>query len=296
MVMSLAYLPLDTVLLILDELWSTPQIIPIDIIGPITEKPKQRDMESVVSTATKVILRPPPLAATAAATCRLFRFTYQKSRPALWGDHLHLRRSFHVDLQRDIFHVRVRRRVHPYEWDIPWRIHWDPLYNILRGVERVATSANYVDKAINPWVPNFLRHINLGFKELMVLIPTPDLENNALLRIRRMGGPGPHLVDSLLMPMDDSWWVKVPPIPGAAPENTDRSRPFKDLKKVVEKRLRIPVKLFTNWARTLPAHQRQYLRSTWRLATLPKVKGYLVDEKELNDPDAYEFWPPPLAK
>jgi hypothetical protein len=289
---SLAYVPLDMVLLILDKPWENPQIIPVEIIGPITTTfPKERDMESVVNRAIKVILRPPPLT-TAASACKLFRFTYQKSRPTLWGDHLHLRRSHHVDLQRDIFHVRIRRRVHPFEWDRPGLIHWDPLYNALGGVERVATSVNYIHRDFNQWGANLLRHMNWNFKELMVLVPTPDLENNNIWKWRNIlwylnaAGKKPLLVDSLLMPMEESWWIREPP---SFSGDLDRSRRFRDIKKHVEKQLLFPINAFSAWANTLDEDQRRYLKTTWRLADQPAVKGYLVPEETLNDPDAFKL-------
>jgi hypothetical protein len=277
---SLAYVPLDMLLLILDKLWENPQIIPVDIIGPITTTfPKERDRESVVNRATKVILRPPPLSAAVSA-CKLFRFAYQKSRPTLWGDHLHLRRSHHVDLQRDIFHVRIRRRVHPYEWDRAGLIHWDPLYNALRGVERIATSADYIHREINPWGANLLRHMNWSFKDLMVLIPTHHLEY-VFLRWRMAVAMKPPLVDSLLMPMDDSWWIRWPRAFRAAVKTGAGGSGTS--KKFTEGQLLLPIKKYTPWANTLDEDQRRYLKTTWRLADPPAVKAYIVDEKLLDD-------------
>ncbi|KAL2161624.1 hypothetical protein VTH06DRAFT_8186 [Thermothelomyces fergusii] len=167
---SLADLPLETVLQILDSLFEPQQLIVIDIYGSGGHNNGSYGMQSTVSSQTKVILRPPPLHVTATA-CRLFRHMYGKSRPTVWGAHLTLRRAYHVSLERDIFYVRFHRKLSFVKGD-PLL---DPLYMILDGIQNLATSVNYI--CLGACVLYFL-HMNPRGKTFSILIPVPDLERN----------------------------------------------------------------------------------------------------------------------
>jgi hypothetical protein len=171
---SLANLPLEMVLEILDALFKPEQLIVIDVYGHKEKHETISDREHCTA-----ILRAPPLNATAAAACRLFRHMYRKSRPTLWGAHLHLGRAYHVDLARDIFHVRV----HPSR-PVPnfHRIRFERLDGILNGVQRVATSLNYTCLVGWKWFLG-LKSTDSPAKELIVLVPVPGLENNSDLEL-----------------------------------------------------------------------------------------------------------------
>jgi hypothetical protein len=148
-------LPVEIIYQILEYLWSSPQIIPIEILGPENVVRPKMDYEGIISSQTKVLLRPPPLFAGAGSACRFFRDSYCRTRPETWGTHLSSGVSYNADMQRDIFHVRIHRIVHPNEWDRNGRSYMDPLHGILDGVERLATSPNYIYPRENSEGGNF---------------------------------------------------------------------------------------------------------------------------------------------
>jgi hypothetical protein len=159
---SLANLPLEIVLDILDALFKPEQLIVIEVYGHQENHAYIADGERCTP-----ILRAPPLNTTAAAACRLFRHMYRKSRPTLWGAHLHLGRAYHVDLARDIFHVRVHPSRPVPEFN---RIRFERLDGILNGVQKVATSLNYTCLVGWKWFIG-LKSTDSPAKELIVLVP-----------------------------------------------------------------------------------------------------------------------------
>ncbi|KAJ4296153.1 hypothetical protein N0V88_004857 [Collariella sp. IMI 366227] len=141
---SLAHLPFEVILLILEATFKQPQIVPIEIYGGKKKRSEIENPEDLIRSQTKAMLRP-PTHNTLAATCRLFRHMYHKLRPNLWGSHLHSRRTYHVDLENDIFHVRIHRESGSFMgWDRNGQYRLDPLFSILKGVEQMATSLSYI--------------------------------------------------------------------------------------------------------------------------------------------------------
>ncbi|KAL2176040.1 uncharacterized protein P884DRAFT_204246 [Thermothelomyces heterothallicus CBS 202.75] len=258
---SLADLPLETVLQILDALFEPQQLIVIDIYGPKAKNDGVYDMEGKVSSQTKVILRPPPLHVTATA-CRLFQHMYRKSRQTAWGAHLYLRRPYHVSLERDIFHVRVHRETYYGEWDRAGNPHLDPLYMILDGIQNLATSVDYIFPGMSVF---YFLHLNPLGKVLNVLVPVPDLEKNV------DPACGELQLAPVLVPIEDRYRIQTSFWKGKETwwyfreESEDHMR---------QRFLR---------CRPRSEAQRQLWERTWRLCPAPELKAYLVDERRLND-------------
>ncbi|KAK4157876.1 hypothetical protein C8A00DRAFT_29261 [Chaetomidium leptoderma] len=263
---SLANLPLELTLQILDTIYSAPQIIPIEIFGPKNDDHENVNLQENVSKQTKVVLRPPPLSATVAATCQLFRYMYRKSRPNRWGVHLHNRLAHNVDLKKDIFHVRIHRTVYPDEWDPAGESHLDRLFGILRNVTRMATSVNYVSFETNKHAVNYLRHLHPGCRELMVLVPSPGLDRGE-----------PTSNSEGLRPMEDHT-----PVMSSVQAHCV---PWYMYKKFLRDWMDIQMRHFDS---VVPnAELRSLWEKTWRLSPPPEVRGYLVDQDRLNDPNAW---------
>jgi hypothetical protein len=290
---SLAKLPLEIVLEIIDALFKPEQLIAIDVLGSDNSDPAHSDTQAGLtrqaefSRKTKIVLRAPPLNITAAA-CRLFRFVYARSRPTLWGAHLHQHNNratttaaaaaaaasvgaygYHVDLARDIFYVRIRRDVSQLEWDGANKPQLDPLAGALGGIQRMASSMNYVSMQD----VYYLLHLNPLAKELNILVPVPGLEagdNCSTLPI----GTGLRL---------------APVLTPLKADDVVRSRSNRLRTGWVMFKWIVGVWLDERGRRSLlprSAEERRVLRGTWRLCPAPKVKGYLVDEHRLDDPDA----------
>ncbi|KAL2256377.1 hypothetical protein VTK26DRAFT_1759 [Humicola hyalothermophila] len=264
---SLAYLPLEIVMLFLDEVFSRPQIITIDITGPINDEPEEWDMEGAISAATRIVMRAPPLNITAANACRLFREWYQRSRPTVWGGQLHSAVGYHVDPARDIFYTRIRRRVDYTEWDRRGRPDLDPLGGMLGGVERLATSPGYIWVGHNDWAVSFLRHLNPQLKELMILFPGKGQDDGGAER-RGTGQP-------VVRPVKDSEMVTVRVGPMGA---LVRWEVVRDVVADLMKGLR-------NENPPNQAYQAIWAE-TWRASPMQEIRGYLVDSRDLNDPTA----------
>ena len=267
---SLADFPMEVILHILEELFAPAQIIAIEIFGPRNNNPKVVDMLGTISRQTKLVVRPPPLSLTAAAACRLFRHMYVRSRPARWGGHLHTGVAYHVDLGRDIFHVRVHRAVDYREFDRNGCPLDDPLAGALAGIRRMATSVNYISPMLNPWGGAFLRHLNPACAELLVLVPARGVERAAV----PAGGLRLHPV---LRPLAPHHRIRAPVVEQRFPWATYRDMMYTWMG------------LFRS---IVPAHpaQRQMWERSWRLAPLPALRGYLVDERRLDDPNAFGLW------
>jgi hypothetical protein len=170
---SLANLPLEIVLEILETIFKREQIITVDVYCPEIEYPAYDVEGDENNLRAKVILRAPPLNTTA-ATCRLFRWVYRKSRPTVWSPRLHLGPPYHVDLARDIFHVRFHSLTEHSRFGS--QSYLTPLRGFLDGVQRVSTCLNYLFLVGVGW---FLS-LDSTAKELIILVPVSRLESNVL--------------------------------------------------------------------------------------------------------------------
>ncbi|KAK4044444.1 hypothetical protein C8A01DRAFT_42869 [Parachaetomium inaequale] len=263
---SLADLPLEI------------QLIAIDILGLDNSDPAHCDTQAGLSRQaefshkTKIVLHAPPLNTTAIA-CRLFRFMYAKSRPTLWGAHLrrdHNNRAaaYHVDLTRDIFYVRIHRDVSQVQWNGANKPQLDPLAGALGGIQRMASSMNYVS------MPDvfYLMHLNPQARELSILVPVPGLEggnNYGTLPTGLRLAPvlTPLKADDVVTSRRGrlrTWWSMFKWIVGVWLRERG-GLPF------------IP----------RSAEEREVLARTWQLCPAPEVMGYLVDERRLEDPNAW---------
>jgi hypothetical protein len=266
-------LPMEIILQILDELWSAPQIIPIEIFGPENVIRPKMDDKGSISSQTKVVLRPPPLFAGAGSACRFFRHSYCQTRPETWGAHLTSGVSYNIDMHRDIFHVRIHRVVHPNEWDRYGKSHQDPLYGLLDGIERLATSPNYIYPRVNSEGGNYLRHMHPECRELMILVPVRRSDYSRLPGLRR---------SSELQPMTNDHYIRAPLV--------EQCRSWETFKKWVRRWMEIPHLTFSGRVRSISLGERELWEKTWRLSPVPELKGYLIDEEILNDPNAYLLW------
>lgn len=271
-IISLANYPLDVVLVILNLIFRPLQIITIDITGP-RYKPRVEVTAveaNTISQRTKILLRPPPLYVLT-GVCRLFQHVYRQNHPTPWGAHLYRRIAYHVDLTRDIFHVRLHRRVASWEWDRGGYPLLDPLAGVLAGVERMATSVNYVNGWMGTavWSVFYLRHLNPMGTELMFLVPALGLEK----------GDGLDLVPAV-KPLKDK--AKI--------WDGDEPRKWVKFKDDVLFKLRMNANsIFTNPAND---EERKEWERSWRLCPVPEVTGWAVDERRLCDPKAWGLYRP----
>ncbi|KAL2142388.1 hypothetical protein VTI28DRAFT_1219 [Corynascus sepedonium] len=259
---SLADLPLETILDILDALFAPQQLIIIDIFGHNTRKRGEFDMEGNASSQTRVILRTPPLHITA-TTCRLFQYMYRRSRPTIWGEHLYLGRAYHVNLERDIFHVRVHQETNYAEWDRDGNPHLDPHFMILDGIRNLATSVDYIFPGLGLF---YLLHLNPLCKVLSVLVPVSELEKNV------DPASGELQLSPVLVPIGDRHMIQT-----SFWTYQEEWGYFKDWS---DDQLR--QRFLHN--RPSSEEERQRWERTWRLCSAPELKAYLVDERRLNDP------------
>ncbi|KAL2019810.1 hypothetical protein VTK56DRAFT_9161 [Thermocarpiscus australiensis] len=173
-----------------------------------------------------------------------------------------------VSLARDIFHVRIRRRVHWKEFDCRGEPLRDPLAGVLAGVRRVATSVNYVSPWRNAHGAAYLRHLNPACAELLVLVPLDGLEWG----FSSPGGDGGGLsLEPVLKPLREEHLIRG-----------------------------LPELRWGMWRRSIRDSMKESLRSAeravgsreqtglcWRSSPLPGIQGFLVDARRLGDPDAF---------
>ncbi|KAG7292684.1 hypothetical protein NEMBOFW57_002721 [Staphylotrichum longicolle] len=255
---SLAKYPLDVILLIVDFIFQPFQIITIDITGP----PHRPRVEltpveaNTISERTKVLLRPPPLYALT-RVCRLFQYVYRQNHPTPFGAHLHRRIAYHVDLTRDIFHIRLHRRVASWEWE--------------RAL--MATSVNYISGWNGPaiWSANYLRHLNTMATKLMILVPGYGVEEEDELDL-----------EPTLEPLKDKTRIW----------DGDEPVKWKRFKTEILAKLRLnETQYFTDPAND---EERAEWERSWRLCPVPEVTGWAVDERRLDDSRAWALYQPEL--
>jgi hypothetical protein len=259
---SLADYPMEVVLLIIEAIFRPPQIIIIEISEPPALQNGEMDWEGRTSRLTKVVIQPPPLNALAGVS-RLFRYMYRKSRPTLWGTQLFWSRPYYVDLRRDIFYLRVKRVVHPLEWDRRGSSHLDYLAGALSGIQHMAISI-YNIAPNNMWVLGYLRHLNPLTKKIMVFFPEAGVERNG----RWTGGGlkmSPVLVD----------------IDRRTVRNPSSRAIWRDLKWRIVRLMQVGRK---TCLRIATPEQRRLWERGWRLAPVPALKGYAVDPRRLARP------------
>jgi hypothetical protein len=189
---------------------------------------------------------------------------YRKSRPTLWGTQLFWSRPYYVDLRRDIFFSRVKRAVHPLEWDRRGNSHLDYLAGALSGIQHMATSINNINTN-NPWFLIYLRHLNPLTEKIMVFFPVAGVETNG-----RWTGGGLKM-SPVLVGIDRRTQV----------QNQSSQAIWKDLKwriiRLMQASRRICLRIAT-------PEQRQLWERGWRLAPIPALKGYAVDPRRLARP------------
>ncbi|KAK4128973.1 hypothetical protein N657DRAFT_639509 [Parathielavia appendiculata] len=184
---SLADLPLEIVLMIIEDLLDSAQIIIIGTSGEEKESPRTGRMEQ------EFTFHPPPLHKLS-AVFRLFRHMYRRSRLTLWGAHPHpSSRSYDVNKTRDIFYVesvsrRRRRRVPP---QIKFQVGLRLPCGVFAGANRIATELSFLD--INPFSPiltlRFPLNARPNCKEILFLYPVSGLEKaNMSLTLMRPTG------------------------------------------------------------------------------------------------------------
>lgn len=259
---SLADYPMDIVMLVIEACFQAKQIIAIDIFGPAPLQDGERDWDGRVSRGTRVALKPPPLYALTAVS-RLFRYMYRKSRPTLWGTHLFWSRSYYVDLSRDIFQVRLKRVVHPLEWDRRGNSDTDYLAGCLSDIEHMAVNITSIVVA-NKWILPFFRHLNPLVKEFMILFPNQGVENDYLTN-------GGLELSPVLMPLKRGSPIQ----PGCFSSTWGYVR------------RKIAPMMQVGRARCLQIatpEQRARWERTFRLAPVQELKGYSVDKRRLTYP------------
>jgi hypothetical protein len=267
---SLADYPMDVVLLLIEAIFRSQQMITIDISGPPALKNGEREWDGRIRRLTKVVIQPPPLNAIAGVS-RLFRYMYRKSRPTLWGTQLFWSRPYYVDLNHDIFYVRVKHVVHPSEWDRRGSPQLDYLAGALSGIQHMAVGMQNLITPMNMWVMSYLRHLNPLTKKIMIFFPVRDVEKNV-----RWTGGGPSL-SPVLVDIDGRTRVRTgtsrgPPVSRAM---------WKDLKWKIVRLLQLGRQ---TCLRTATPEQRQLWERTWRLAPVQTLKGYAVDTERLVRP------------
>ena len=277
---SLAHYPADIVTLILESILSAPQLIHIDISPASFQHQFGWFLHNDVARNTTITLRAPPLNALS-QVCRLFRYMYIRYRPNFWGHHLYSpsiprsvprhRPAFYVDLAHDIFYVRQHSIVQQAEWNRQGRPTQGPHANALLGIRCMATAINYVvGQDVLMAGVQWLLHLNPQCKELAVAVPAAGVEDDhgelELVPVLR-----PLRADLVLaiighagIPTQASWGQCRSVIICTLNMRFTRFQP--------------PAQDWTHWERT------------WRLCESPVVRGYLVDQRRLNDPRAAGLW------
>ncbi|KAJ4296151.1 hypothetical protein N0V88_004855 [Collariella sp. IMI 366227] len=136
-----------------------------------------------------------------------------------------------------------------------------------RSVKNMATSMDYFMSTGSPASPatvHFLRHLNPGFKSLMVLFQVKGLTN--------IGG-GIKRYPELLAIEDETG------ISGGVPK---RRKTWGVVKEEILRYMQATQAQY----RPVSEAQRKLWERTWRLCPLPEVTGWFVDEMALNDPES----------
>jgi hypothetical protein len=255
---SLADYPMDVVLLIIEEIFQPRQIINIEISGPEPLNDGVSEWDGSISRQTQVVIQSTPLNALTGVN-RLFRYMYRQSRPTPWGTHLFWSRPYYVNLSRDIFHVRVKRVVHPSEWDRLGNPHLDYLAGALSGIQHMAVNLFRIVNPENQWCLAYLRHLNPLTKQIMILVPIGGVE-----RDHRSGG------GLRLSPM-------LRPVEG---RTAQVGAIWRDLKRRLMRRMQIGRR---TCLRIATPEQRQLWEQTW-LAPVQELEAYMVDPRRLARP------------
>jgi hypothetical protein len=281
---------LEIALHILELLFGEPQIIGVEFVFPNTEDPEvsEPDPSRTIGHRTKIFLDPPPLRRFE-SVCRLFRHMYRKTRPTLWGSQFDSGVDYNVDLSRDIFHVRLFPGVKYQDWDPGHGSpHDDPLANKLVGIQRLATSPNYVSPWRNPDGINFLRHVHPTAPEILVLVPVSDLKKELKTDelLTPLGSHAPLLnLESMETPPgsddEDEFREETGYEYGTDVPRHLRWTPWWRYREELLDQLRWARDMFQGRAAT-PEEEALWVNS-WRLAPVPKVTGYLVDSLDLRD-------------